>query len=32
MLQLYEQQQNAITGLRNQLKDILQQALHRGEA
>jgi type I restriction enzyme M protein len=32
LLQLYEQQQDAITGLRNQLKDVLQQALHRGEA
>jgi type I restriction enzyme M protein len=32
LLQLYRQQQDAIVGLRNQLKDILQQALHRGEA
>src|SRR3569832_657615 len=28
----YRQQQDAIADLRNQLKDILQQALHRGEA
>ncbi len=32
LLQQYQQQQDAIAGLRNQLKDILQQALHRGEA
>ncbi len=32
LLQLYEQHQIGITELRNQLKDILQQALHRGEA
>lgn len=32
LLQLYQQQQDAIAWLRNQLKDILQQALHRGEA
>ena len=32
LLQQYQQQQDAIAELRNQLKDILQQALHRGEA
>ena len=32
LLQQYQQQQNAIADLRNQLKDILRQALHRGEA
>ncbi len=32
LLQQYQQQQDAIAGLRNQLKEILQQALHRGEA
>ena len=30
LLQQYQQQQNAIAGLRNQLKDILQQSLHKG--
>lgn len=32
LLQQYRQQRDAIAGVRNQLKDILQQALHRGEA
>src|SRR3569832_951773 len=32
LLRQYRQQQDAIADLRNQLKDILQQALHRGEA
>ena len=32
LLQQYGEQQAAIADLRNQLKDILQQALHRGEA
>jgi type I restriction enzyme M protein len=32
LLQQYQQQQDATTDLRNQLKDILQQALHRGVA
>jgi len=32
LLQRYQQQQSAIADLRNQLKNILQEALHRGEA
>src|SRR3569832_1347795 len=32
LLRQYRQQQDAIADLRNQRKDILQQALHRGEA
>ncbi len=32
LLVQYEQQQAAIADLRNQLKDIMQKALHRGEA
>lgn len=32
LLQLYRKQQESIAELRNQLKDILQQALRRGEA
>jgi type I restriction enzyme M protein len=32
LLQQYQQHQNAIAGLRNQLRDILQQALDRGGA
>jgi type I restriction enzyme M protein len=32
LLQQYQQQQASISDLRNQLMDVLQQALHRGEA
>jgi type I restriction enzyme M protein len=32
LLQRYQQQQGVIGDLRNQLKTILEEALHRGEA
>lgn len=32
LLRLYQEQQKGIAGIRSQLKDILHQALHRGEA